>query len=919
MNPPALRESRSVCPYCGTGCGVLIEHDGERILGVRGDPEHPANFGQLCSKGMTLAQTVHGSGRATVPLQRVAEETWQQASWEQSMGQIATRWAEIYRDRGPQALAFYVSGQLPTEDYYVVNKLAKGFLGTNHIDTNSRLCMASAVTGYKRSLGMDSVPCSYEDLERTDCLFIVGANVAYAHPIIFRRIEAAKAQRPELRIIVVDPRRTATASIADLFLPILPGTDVALFHGILHLLIWNDRLDTDFIQQHTEGWQELKQRVQEYTPQRVAELCQIAEADLQRAAEFFATSPAVLSLWCQGLNQSAHGTDNNVALINLHLATGQIGRPGAGPFSLTGQPNAMGGRETGGMPALLPGHREIANGEDRAAIAELWGVETLHPEPGYTAVPMFQALERGDLAAIWITCTNPVLSLPDRQQVERALRTAEQVVLQESYLDGETMPFAHWLLPAASWGEREALVTNSERRISHLQAAVPPPGSARPDWQIFCDFAHALALALDRLSVPLPDRKDDSWQQRALRMFSFRDTASIFAEYRRCTIGRDLDIGGLEIAILDRQGPQQWPFPVGAKSGQVRLYANGIFPTPSGRARFHAPVHLGVAEEIDARYPLRLTTGRLRDQWHSMARSGRAASLFASAEEALLAIHPQDARQYGLQEGQLVRVESRRGAALYRLQCDDSLQRGLLFVPMHFGSRYSPAALCNSVTQAAIDPYSGEPEFKHTAVRISAAELPWEAAALVEDDTRDLSAILRQLAQGFPYASITPLVSKHGAAVLLRVAAAQAPEAELAQRWDAALALFGPDTLLYEDPRQGLSKRLRIRGGRLTGLRLWGGLQTLDWLRQLLLEGTAIDAFRLALLAPRVPDNLGAWERSRGICACKGVDEKTIRQVIANGADTLEGVMQCCGAGTECGSCKPEIQQLLQSRLAEAS
>ncbi len=331
MNPPALRESRSVCPYCGTGCGVLIEHDGERILGVRGDPEHPANFGQLCSKGMTLAQTVHGSGRATVPLQRVAEETWQQASWEQSMRQIATRWAEVYRDRGPQALAFYVSGQLPTEDYYVVNKLAKGFLGTNHIDTNSRLCMASAVTGYKRSLGMDSVPCSYEDLERTDCLFIVGANVAYAHPIIFRRIEAAKAQRPELRIIVVDPRRTATASIADLFLPILPGTDVALFHGILHLLIWNDRLDTDFIQQHTEGWQELKRRVQEYTPQRVAELCQIAEADLQRATELFATSPAVLSLWCQGLNQSAHGTDNNVALINLHLATGQIGRPGAGP------------------------------------------------------------------------------------------------------------------------------------------------------------------------------------------------------------------------------------------------------------------------------------------------------------------------------------------------------------------------------------------------------------------------------------------------------------------------------------------------------------------------------------------------------------------------------------------------------------
>ncbi|MEY2340676.1 molybdopterin-dependent oxidoreductase [Acidithiobacillus sp. IBUN Pt1247-S3] len=915
----ATRLSRSVCPYCGTGCGVLIEHDGKQILGVRGDPEHPANFGQLCSKGMTLAQTVHGPGRAVVPLHRVADDDWLEASWDQSLGQIATRWAEIYRDRGPQALAFYVSGQLPTEDYYVANKLAKGFLGTNHIDTNSRLCMASAVTGYKRSLGMDSVPCSYEDLELTDCLFIVGANVAYAHPIIFRRIEAARAKRPDLRIIVVDPRRTATASIADLFLPILPGTDVALFHGILHLLIWNDRLDAEFIQQHTQGWQELKQRVQEYTPQRVAEICQIAEADLQQAAEMFASSPSVLSLWCQGLNQSAHGTDNNVTLINLHLATGQIGRPGAGPFSLTGQPNAMGGRETGGMPALLPGHREVANAEHRADIADIWGIDALYPQPGLTAVPMYQALERGDLAAIWITCTNPVLSLPDRQQIERALHNAEQVVLQESYLDGETMPFADWVLPAASWGEREALVTNSERRVSHLQAAIPAPGCARPDWQIFCDFAQALGAALDRLQVALPDQRDVSWQRRAARMFSFADTASIYAEYQRCTVGRDLDISGLQLATLITQGPQQWPFPAGAKTGQKRLYADGVFPTSSGRAQFHAPAHVGVAEEIDARYPLRLTTGRLRDQWHSMARTGRAASLFASAEEAFLHIHPRDARQFSVEDGELIRVESRRGASIYRTRIDDTLQRGLLFAPMHFGRRHAPAALCNTVTLPAIDPYSGEPEFKHAAVRIHAIALPWEAAVLLEDSAGEASRLLRELAQDFAYASITPLVSAQHPATLLRVAAKQAPDPSVAQRWDAALSLLGADTLLYEDPRNGFSKRLRIHDGRLNALRLWGGLQTLDWLRQLVLDGTEVEPFRLALLAPRVPANLASWERSRGICACKGVDEKTILHAIANGASSLEGIMQACGAGTECGSCKPEIQQLLQHRFAEAS
>ncbi|MFA7495777.1 MAG: molybdopterin-dependent oxidoreductase [Acidithiobacillus sp.] len=909
-------ESKSACPYCGTGCGVIIEHDGQQITGVRGDPDHPANFGQLCSKGSTLHLTSSGKDRAQVPLQRQrGSADWAALQWSAALAQMAATWAEIIHRQGPQAVAFYVSGQLPTEDYYVANKLAKGFIGTNHIDTNSRLCMASAVTGYKSSLGMDSVPCSYEDLETTDCLFIVGANVAYAHPILFRRIEAAKQRRPELKIIVADPRRTPTATIADIFLPLKPGTDVALFHGMLHILIWEECIDRDFIENHTEGWEALKAHVQNYTPQWVSETCNIPLSDLRAAALAFGKAPTVLSLWCQGLNQSSHGTDKNVSLINLHLATGQIGRPGAGPFSLTGQPNAMGGRETGGMPALLPGHREVAHPEHRTEIAAIWGVETLYSQPGYTAVPLFQALERGEVETLWITCTNPVLSMPDVQQAQRALEKARLVVLQDSYLGTETADYSDLLLPAASWGEREAVVTNSERRITHLQSAVPAPGSALPDWMIFRDFAFALGPALDSIGHPVPDDRDVSWTARAQRMFDFVDSSSIFLEYRQCTEGRDLDISGLDFAILDTRGPQQWPYPKGASTGQKRLYGDGIFPTSNGRARFRNPEYLGVAEEIDARYPMRLTTGRLRDQWHSMSRTGKVAALFTSDEEAFLEIHPEDAQRLKLDDDTLAQVISRRGSNVFRVRVSADLQPGLVFAPMHFGRRFAPAALCNQLTLAAIDPISGEPEFKHTAVRIEPAIFSWQGTILRRNVDDTIFCAAQRIARLFPYASLSRIRQGEQEGFRLRLGAHKAPALDDIHAWDQALGMDGVDVLDYDDARRGVRKRLCMDHQQLFAARLFGEDATRDWLRDLLLTGTNVQSYRHALFAPKVPPDMRSWTRSRGVCACTGVDEHTLRQHIHAGAVTLVQIAQNCGAGGECGSCKPEILEII--RLAQ--
>ncbi len=651
-------ETPATCPYCGVGCGVLIEHDGARITGVRGDPAHPANFGRLCTKGATLHLTAGHDTRLLHPEYRARRgEARARIGWEAAIELAARRFADVIAEHGPDAVAFYISGQLLTEDYYVFNKAMKGLIGSNNVDTNSRLCMSSAVAAYKATLGADAPPCCYKDFDHADTILIAGANPAWAHPVAFRRIEEARARRPGMKIIVVDPRRTDTAAMADLHLAILPGTDVWLFDAMLHVLLREGLVDQAWIAAHTEGFEALRAHVRGVSPAVAAAVCGVAAEDIVTAARWWGEAPAALSLWCQGLNQSTHGTHNGAALIALSLATGKIGRPGCGPFSLTGQPNAMGGREVGGLANLLPAHRDLANPAHREEVARLWGVDGVPAEPGLTAVELFRAAPTGRVKAIWIACTNPAQSMPEQALVHEALAACEFVVLQEAFAGTETAAFADLVLPAATWGEKEGTVTNSERRISRVRAAVPAPGEARADWRIVCDFARALA---PRIGKP-----------QAAAMFAYDSAQAIFAEHVASTAGRDLDITGLDYSLLEREGPQQWPFPAGARVEEVgaraRLYADGRFATPNGRARFVVPSRTLTAEATGVRYPLALTSGRLRDHWHGMSRSGKVARLYGHADEARIELHPRELARRGWCDGDLVQgVEPARRAGAAR-------------------------------------------------------------------------------------------------------------------------------------------------------------------------------------------------------------------------------------------------------------
>ncbi len=677
MNSLALHTPRvtaSTCCYCGVGCGVLIEHDGEHILGVSGDPKHPANFGKLCSKGSSLHLTGDIEARALYPELRLGKGLARSVTdWDTALEHAANVFAETIREHGPDSVAFYISGQLLTEDYYAFNKLARALIGTNNIDSNSRLCMSSAVAGYKRSLGADAPPCSYEDIELSDCVMIVGSNMAYAHPILFRRLEEAKSCRPQMKLIVIDPRRTDTCELADLHLAIQPGTDVALFHGILHILMNERLIDPAFIAAHTQGYEELATLARDYPPEHVTSLCGITLEQLHTCARWVGEAPAFLSLWCMGLNQSTAGSAKNSALINLHLATGQIGKPGAGPFSLTGQPNAMGGRETGSLSNLLPGHRDAANPQHRQEVGDYWGVDSLPANPGLSAIELFEQLQNGTIKALWIACTNPAQSLPDQNRIRQALETCPFVVLQEAFKTTETARYADLLLPAASWGEKEGTVTNSERRISNVRKAIQPPGEARSDWAITVDFAQRLQKRLQ------PD---------APALFDFATPKALFDEFKGLTVGRDLDMSGIDRELIDQQGPQQWPFPRGASSGTPRLYNDGIFPTDSGRAQFLSEPYIAARELRDADYPLTLNTGRLRDQWHGMSRTGTAARLFGHVSEAVLSLNPHDMLSHDLQPGDLIKLISRRGELLLPVGSEDSVAVGQAFVPMHWGDRF---------------------------------------------------------------------------------------------------------------------------------------------------------------------------------------------------------------------------------------
>ena len=926
------KTTRATCPYCGTGCGVLIETTAGRITHVQGDPDHPANFGRLCTKGSTLhltaATSVQEQTRLLTPQRRRARgDTPTSIGWDEALDQAADQLADIIRRHGPQAIGFYGSGQLLTEDYYVLNKLVKGLVGTNNLDTNSRLCMSSAVAGYKATLGVDAPPACYDDFKHAQTLFIVGANTAYAHPILFRRIEDARQANPAMKLIVADPRKTETAEMADLFLPIRPGTDVALFHGLLHVMLAEGLVDMDYIAQHTQGFEALRGLVADFTPDSVAAICGIPQADLVQAAHWFGGHTPTLSLYCQGLNQSTRGTDKNATLINLHLATGQIGKPGAGPFSLTGQPNAMGGREVGGMANLLSAHRDLGNAEHRAEVAKLWGVPDVPAQPGKTAVEMFEAAARGEIKALWIACTNPAQSLPDQATVRKALETAELVVVQEAFATTATCAYADLLLPATTWGEKDGTVTNSERRISRVRSAIPAPGQARHDWSIFADLGR-------RLEQRLPERQA-GWRHGMDTLFPYDSPESVWNEHRESTRGRDLDITGLSYEILETQGPQQWPMPQGHAQGRARLYEDGVFPTPDGRARFSAVPYDAVAEPCDERHPFALNTGRLRDQWHGMSRTGTLGRLFGHVSEPSIDLNPVDMKRLGLGAGDLVRVTSRRGAVVLPAQPSDAVSPMQSFIAMHWGEEYLSGRDAqgrlmtgvNALTVPAFCPKSKQPELKNAAVDIEAVQLPWRllgVAWMSEDRALAVREAVKPLMGHFSFASCVPFGrephERGMVGVLFRGAATEPASDAVLRQLEELLGVDGPDVLRYHDRHQGQHRAMRLRrsdeGLKLEAFLLAGDVSAEAWVRPLLQEELVADAYGRALLSPGAKPPVAVQSKGRQVCTCFNVTEPAIVETLgtcAGSADErlaqLQGQLKC---GTNCGSCVPELRKLIK-------
>ncbi len=901
-------EVRSTCPYCGVGCGVVISHHAGNILDVRGDPDHPANFGRLCTKGATLHLTARPESRVLYPEMRAGKALPRaRVNWDRALDTCADRFASVIRDHGPDAVAFYVSGQLLTEDYYVFNKLAKGLVGTNNIDTNSRLCMSSAVAGYKQTLGADAPPASYEDIDHADLLLIAGSNTAFAHPILYRRIEDARANKGDaLKVVVVDPRVTDTALEADLHLQILPGTDIALYSAMLNVILWDGLVNREFIAASTSGFDNLREAVREMTPAAAARICGVSEADIITAARWFGRAPAALSLYCQGLNQSTHGTHNNAALINLHLATGQIGKPGAGPFSLTGQPNAMGGREVGGLANLLSAHRDLANPVHRAEVARLWGVDEVPATAGKTAVEMFEAVGAGKIRALWIACTNPAQSMPDLAAVRNALRTAEWVVVQEAFGNTDTAAFADLLLPTTTWGEKEGTVTNSERRISRVRAAIPGPGETRHDWQIAAEFARRLGERLGKADL-------------AKRMFPYETAEQVWNEHRESTRGRDLDITGLTWPILESRGPQQWPFAEGAATGLQRLYGDGRFPTPDGRARFVVTPHRPVAEPASAAYPIALNTGRLRDQWHGMSRTGRVARLFNHAEEPRLAMSAADLARRGISDLEVVLVKSRRGCFFVRAEASGSVRTGQAFMPMHWGSQFMKGMGVNGVTNPAFDPYSKQPELKAAAIEVTRAKLPHRLVAMRRLDAGAAALLvesLKPLLETFDYATLT-LAGRDDTLVMLRAYSSTPVTEEVQDAIDRLLGLDEPASVMrYVDAARRIEKAARIDAGRMTGVCLAGETAAAEWLKGMMLGGASMEAVRPWILAPISSPPKGSADRGRVICNCFDVALSEIEADAVAGMSLaqVQSVRKC---GTSCGSCLPEVKRIIATHGRE--
>jgi assimilatory nitrate reductase catalytic subunit len=876
------KTTKTTCPYCGVGCGVeaTVLETGE--VKIAGDKSHPANFGRLCSKGSALGDTVAQDNRLLFP-----SINGERVSWDSALEQVSSQLSSIIAKHGPDSVAFYVSGQLLTEDYYVANKLMKGFIGSANIDTNSRLCMSSAVAGYKRAFGVDGVPCSYADLEIADLIVIEGSNTAWCHPVVFQRIVKAKQARPEMKIVVIDPRKTATCDIADLHLPLRSGTDTTLFNGLLNYLAANEFLDNQFIANHTDGFDNALAASQAQDIDAVAAMCDLPKQDIEAFYQLYAETEKVVTLYSQGVNQSSSGTDNSNSIINCHLATGRIGKPAMGPFSITGQPNAMGGREVGGLANQLAAHMDIQNPKHHDLVSRFWQTDKLATQAGAKAVDLFRDVESGKIKAVWIMATNPVVSLPDADQVKNALAKCDLVIVSDCEANTDTTDLANILLPAQGWSEKDGTVTNSERRISHQRGFLTPVGEAKADWWIMTEVAKRMGFA---------------------EAFPYQSAVEIFREHAALSAfenngERDFDIGAMA-TISDQDyadlNPIQWPVNADNQQGQQRLYTDNQFFTANGRAQFisiepHLPEN-----QISDRYPLVLNTGRIRDQWHTMTRTARSPKLNAHLPEPFVEVCVEDIEAYQLQIGGLAKIESAWGKVVVRVQQSDSVKAGNIFVSMHWNAQYASLARVDAAVNPAVDPISGQPESKHTPVSIELYQPAWHGFILSREPIELGNTDYWTKAKGQQF---------------WRYEIAGETQLESPEAWVKQLSLPEGDWLAYQDKAMGRYRAALVQNDQIQLVVMLApdhDLPSRSWLSQLFAEQTLSDEMRNALLAGK--PGAGLPDIGPIVCACFGVGENTLKEAVSCGnAKTVEQLGEQLKAGTNCGSCIPELRKLIAS------
>ncbi|MES0828315.1 molybdopterin-dependent oxidoreductase [Ruegeria sp. SCP11] len=859
---------RSTCPYCGVGCGVLLQPDGAGGLTVTGDPDHPANQGRLCSKGSALAETIGLSHRLLAPRISGVENDWDDA-----LQLVADRFRDTIAEHGPDSVAFYVSGQLLTEDYYVANKLMKGFIGSANIDTNSRLCMASTVAGHKRAFGTDTVPGTYEDIDEADLVVLVGSNLAWCHPVLYQRLMAARQARGT-KIVVIDPRRTASCDSADLHLPLAAGSDVALFNHLLTRIDALGLMDMDFLT-HTTGFQAALDSARTDD----VSVTGLDPEDIDQFCQMWTGTEKVVTIFSQGVNQSTSGSDKVNAILNCHLATGRVGNPGCGPLSVTGQPNAMGGREVGGLANMLACHLDIENADHRAAVRDFWSAPAMPEAPGLKAVDMFRAIGDGRIKALWVIHTNPAVSMPEADAVRDAIANCPFTVVSDITDRTDTARLADVLLPAAAWAEKDGTVTNSDRTISRQRAVLPAPGQARADWDILCDVGRRMGWA---------------------SAFDYQSPGEIFREHAALSgvatrFGKDFDISGLadlnaaDYAALE---PTRWPVAATRQGG--RFFADGQFFHPDGKARLLPVKWRAPAAQTGPRYPFWLNTGRLRDQWHTMTRSGLSPRLSAHLPEPFLDIHPDDARSQKVSTADLVAVTSPHGKAILRARINGDVTQGQVFAPIHWTGETAPSARIDAMVAAATDPVSGQPESKASIVNVTRFNAAWYGFAV---SGHEMNPSCDYWAQ-----SLTKTGYRAELAGL-----------DAVEDWHtAARDLFGlPDAEItaVEDPARGVARLACHQNGRLVAA-LFVSPQPVAVMRDYL--ATLPQVPNLGLLSGCAPADM----RDPGpiLCSCFDVGVNTILTAIeTQGLISVDAIGEALQAGTNCGSCRPELATLLAS------